>query len=57
MSPVYRYKVHLGSDYEDIDEKITDKNRKEADQIFSEMWPDVTPSTVIEPKKKKTSKK
>jgi len=54
--PKYIFRAHLGSDYEDIEEKITAKNRKEADKTFSEMWPDITPN-VIEPKKKKTTKK
>jgi len=53
MSPVYRYIVNLGKDYEPINEKITAKSRKEADKKFGEMWPDITPSTVLEPKKKK----
>ena len=58
MSPKYIYKAHIGGDYEDIHEPITAKNRKEADQKFSEMWPDITPSNVIEPKtRKKASKK
>ena len=58
MSPVYKYTVPIGSGYEDEDnaeQNIIARNRKEADQIFSEMWPDVTPSTVIEPKIKKKS--
>jgi len=53
MSPVYKYTAHLGSEYEDVEEKITAKSRKEADKKFGEMWPDITPSTVLEPKKKK----
>jgi hypothetical protein len=57
MSPVYKYTVVLGSPHENVDQEITAKNRKEADLKFSEMWPGSTPLTVIEPKKKKTTKK
>ncbi len=55
MSPVFKYFVHIGPDFEDINEKITAKNRIEADKKFSDMWPDITPSTVIETKTKKKS--